>query len=115
MIHATALAFSDPSPRPGLPPAFAFEFAAARALAAPSPAQQEFASLEAWLSAPPTLQLPLHQIEGQQEQRGREVQRLLLQAHIQQRGQGVSVTPYGYTGRAKNPCFTPAGVCIPAR
>lgn len=88
MIHATALAFSDPSPRSGLPPAFAFEFAAPRALAAPSPAQQEFASLEAWLSTPSTLQLPLHQIEGQQEQRGREVQRLLLQAHIQQRGQG---------------------------
>ena len=57
-------------------------------MAPSSPAQHEFASLEAWLSAPPTLQLPLHQIEGQQEQKGRELQRLLLQAHIQQRGLG---------------------------
>jgi hypothetical protein len=56
--------------------------------AAPSPGQHEFASLEAWLSAPPTLQLPLHQVECQQEQKGRELQRLLLQAHIQQRGHG---------------------------
>lgn len=51
-------------------------------------AQQEFCSLEAWLSAPPTLQLPLHQVECQQEQKGRELQRLLLQTHIQQRGTG---------------------------
>jgi hypothetical protein len=51
-------------------------------------ARQEFSSLEDWLSAPPTRQLPLHHIECQQEPRGREVQRLLLQAHIQQRGNG---------------------------
>src|SRR6266496_2222835 len=51
-------------------------------------ARQEFSSLEDWLSAPSTCQLPLHQIECQQEPRGREVQRLLLQAHIQQRGNG---------------------------
>src|SRR5262249_42546769 len=35
-----------------------------------------------------TLQLPLHQIESQQQAKGREVQRLLLQAHLQQRGNG---------------------------
>lgn len=51
-------------------------------------ARLEFSSLESWLSAPPTLQLPLHQIERQQEHRGRELQRLLLQAHIQRRGNG---------------------------
>src|SRR6266480_4076059 len=53
-----------------------------------SAARQQFSSLEDWLSAPPTRQLPLHQIECQQEPRGREVQRLLLQAHMQQRGNG---------------------------
>jgi len=51
-------------------------------------AQRAFSSLEDWLSAAPTLQLPLHQIECQQERKGREVQRLLLQSHIQQRGNG---------------------------
>jgi len=51
-------------------------------------ARQEFSSLQTWLSAPPTLQLPLHQIELQQEFRGRELHRLLLQAHVQQRGNG---------------------------
>lgn len=87
MSTAAKLTFSVP-PRPDLPLPSAFASAETRALAAPSPAQQEFAALEAWLSAPPTRQLPLHQIEGQQEQRGRELQRLLLQAHIQQRGPG---------------------------
>src|ERR1700682_1964516 len=53
-----------------------------------SPARQEFALLEAWLSSTQALQLPLHQVEGQQQPRGREVQRLLLQAHIQRRGLG---------------------------
>src|SRR3984893_18911834 len=53
-----------------------------------SPARQEFALLEAWLSSPQAWQLPLHQVEGQQQPRGREVQRLLLQAHIQRRGLG---------------------------
>ena len=61
-------------------------FSSAGSLAAP--ARREFSSLEDWLSAPSTCQLPLHQIECQQEPRGREVQRLLLQAHIQQRGNG---------------------------
>src|ERR1700694_3203616 len=66
----------------GMPPFFA-----AGSLA--PAARQEFSSLEDWLSAPPTLQLPLHQIECQQEHKGREVQRLLLQAHIQHRGNGA--------------------------
>jgi len=44
--------------------------------------------LEAWLASRSTLQLPLHQIEAQQQTKGREVQRLLLQAHLQLRGDG---------------------------
>lgn len=53
-----------------------------------SPAAVEFALLQSWLSASTTLQLPLHAIESQQSDKGREVQRLLLQAHLQQRGDG---------------------------
>jgi hypothetical protein len=57
-----------------------------------SPATQQarhlFSSLECWLASAPALQLPLHRVEQQQEQRGRQVQRLLLQAHVQQRGAG---------------------------
>ena len=53
-----------------------------------SPALVEFSLLESWLASPSALQLPLHQIESQQQAKGREVQRLLLQAHLQQRGNG---------------------------
>lgn len=53
------------------------------------PARQQFFLLEQWLASPQTLQLPLHQVECQQEHKGREVQRLLLQTHIQQRGHGA--------------------------
>src|SRR5499433_3893917 len=53
-----------------------------------TPAAREFALLEAWLASHCTLQLPLHQIEAQQQTKGREVQRLLLQAHLQLRGDG---------------------------
>src|SRR5881296_3483838 len=55
---------------------------------APSPAALEFALLEAWLASSQSLKLPLHQIESQQQAKGREVQRLLLQAHLQHRGNG---------------------------
>ena len=51
-----------------------------------TPAAIEFALLEAWLASSHTLQLPLHEIESQQQTKGREVQRLLLQAHIERRG-----------------------------
>ena len=54
----------------------------------PSPAALEFALLQSWLASSGALQLPLHQIESQQHAKGREVQRLLLQAHLQQRGSG---------------------------
>ena len=53
-----------------------------------TPAALEFALLEAWLASGRALQLPLHEIESQQQTKGREVQRLLLQAHIERRGDG---------------------------
>jgi hypothetical protein len=53
-----------------------------------TPALIEFSLLESWLASSGALQLPLHQIESQQQARGREVQRLLLQAHLQHRGNG---------------------------
>src|SRR5260370_24005547 len=52
------------------------------------PAFVEFSLLESWLASSSALQLPLHQIESQQQVKGREVQRLLLQAHLQHRGNG---------------------------
>ncbi len=57
-------------------------------VAATTPAALQFALLEAWLASSGTLQLPLHEIESQQQTKGREVQRLLLQAHIERRGDG---------------------------
>ena len=53
-----------------------------------TPAAVEFALLQSWLASGNALQLPLHEIECQQQAKGREVQRLLLQAHLQQRGDG---------------------------
>ena len=56
--------------------------------AATTPALVEFSQLESWLASSGALPLPLHQIELQQQAKGREVQRLLLQAHLQHRGNG---------------------------
>src|SRR5450631_3693625 len=53
-----------------------------------TPAAIEFALLQSWLASGSALHLPLHEIECQQQAKGREVQRLLLQAHLQQRGNG---------------------------
>ena len=53
-----------------------------------TPAALEFALLESWLASTGALQLPLHEVESQQQTKGREVQRLLLQAHIERRGDG---------------------------
>lgn len=53
-----------------------------------SPAALEFSLLQSWLASAAAFQLPLHQIESQQHAKGREVQRLLLQAHLQHRGDG---------------------------
>jgi hypothetical protein len=62
--------------------------AATHAPSGATPAAVEFALLQSWLASGGSLQLPLHEIECQQQIRGREVQRLLLQAHLQQRGNG---------------------------
>src|SRR5258708_7623889 len=51
-------------------------------------AHLQFHDLEQWLASPSALQLPLHRVEQQQDPKGREVQRLLLQAHVQLRGAG---------------------------
>jgi hypothetical protein len=53
-----------------------------------TPAAIEFALLESWLASTDALQLPLHEVESQRQTKGREVQRLLLQAHIERRGDG---------------------------
>jgi len=53
-----------------------------------TPAAVEFTLLQSWLASGSALKLPLHEIESRQHDRGREVQRLLLQAHLQQRGNG---------------------------
>jgi hypothetical protein len=53
-----------------------------------TPAAIKFALLQSWLASSSALQLPLHQIESQQQAKGIEVQRLLLQAHLQHRGNG---------------------------
>src|SRR3974377_1290806 len=54
----------------------------------PTPALIEFSRLESWLASSSALQLPLNQIEFHQQAKGRELQRLLLQAHLEQRGNG---------------------------
>jgi hypothetical protein len=90
MVSATLLAAlpSGMPPAPRLAPPRSPGSVVPLAAATGFHARQQFSSLEAWLSAPPTLQLPLHQIERQQELKGRDLQRLLLQAHVQQRGNG---------------------------
>jgi hypothetical protein len=49
-------------------------------------AQQEFQALEAWLMSEESRELALHDVEREQERRGREIQRLVLEAHGAQRG-----------------------------
>ena len=51
-------------------------------------ARIQFHDLEQWMASPSALQLPLHLVEQQQDPKGREVQRLLLQAHVRLRGSG---------------------------
>src|SRR6267154_4757718 len=63
-------------------------FATAPCPAPPGSARLQFHNLEQWMASPFALRLPLHQVEQQQDPKGREVQRLLLQAHVQLRGAG---------------------------
>lgn len=51
-------------------------------------ARSRFRELEIWLAGAETLHLPLHQVEVEQEKRGREIMRLLLQDHLDLRGEG---------------------------
>lgn len=51
-------------------------------------ARRKFSELEAWLSSPEAFPVPLHEVEHGQERKGREVQRWMLQAHIEERGPG---------------------------
>lgn len=51
-------------------------------------ASSKFHELESWLASPLAQSSPLHRIEQQQDHQGREVQRLLLQSHVNQRGAG---------------------------
>ena len=51
-------------------------------------ARLQFDDLEQWMASPAACQLPLHLVEQQQDPLGREVQRLLLQAHVRLRGTG---------------------------
>lgn len=57
----------------------------------PTPLQQArlaFEELERWIVLPKTLASTFDDVEREQEKRGREVQRLLLQAHMKERGSG---------------------------
>jgi hypothetical protein len=56
--------------------------------AAITPERQAFWSLERWLLAGDSTWLPLREIEREARCRGREVLRLLVQAHIRSRGDG---------------------------
>ena len=76
------------TPLPHLPDQGRIQAQTPPVVPATTPAALEFALLEAWLASTPALKLPLHQIESQQQTKGREVQRLLLQAHLQLRGDG---------------------------
>jgi len=56
--------------------------------AAPTAGRQAFRRLETWLYSAPSKRLGLPQIERESERRGRELLRLLLQAHLDGRGSG---------------------------
>lgn len=45
-------------------------------------------ALKSWLRSEESQPWPLHEVEQEQERRGREIQRLWLEAHVAQRGTG---------------------------
>jgi hypothetical protein len=51
-------------------------------------AQGAYRELEAWIFTPETLSRPLHEVEKEQAQRAREMNRLLYEAHLRARGVG---------------------------
>ena len=86
LVFLKGMAMSSPIAGPGLE-----RLAAARSA---------FAALEHWLASHPAAAHPLHWIEAEEERRGREVLRLMLQAHIDCRGDGgvgeaLAVLPAG--------------------
>jgi hypothetical protein len=72
-----------------------------------SQARFAFRQLETWLTSDETTAASEAQVEEQLEQRGREVLRLLLQAHLRQRGRG-DVGPALRVGSPPTPGATPA-------
>jgi hypothetical protein len=51
-------------------------------------ARTAFTELERWIVSPEALKLTFDDVEREEEKRGREVQRLLLEAHMKERGTG---------------------------
>jgi hypothetical protein len=51
-------------------------------------ARHEFVELEKWIMSPAALEQTFDEVEREQERRGREALRLLLQAHMEKRGTG---------------------------
>lgn len=51
-------------------------------------ARDAFDQVEGWLLSQEALDLPEHEVEAEMERRGREVWRLMLQAHLNRRGTG---------------------------
>ncbi len=82
------MASATPTTGPPPPPQVPDSLPASEQPTLASLAALEFTRLESWLASGYALQLPLHQIECEQQAKGREVQRLLLQAHLLQRGNG---------------------------
>lgn len=54
-----------------------------------SKAHFAYCQLETWLRADSTLELPAHEVEEETNRRGREVLRLILEAHFRARGSGA--------------------------
>ena len=69
-------------------------------------ARREFDSLEKWLYCEDATALGLRGIELGQELRGRELMRLLLQAHVEHRGDGDVGTAIGVVQQQNVPTIT---------
>lgn len=75
-------------------------------LTRPTPSSQArtlFGELEGWLHSAVALDLPLHRVEVVQEAKGREILRLLLQSHLDRRGDGDVGRALEVTSQAKEP------------
>lgn len=79
-VAAQAIQLIPTGPSPGvLPGSVALNLARAR---------REFRALEEGLLSEDSGQLPWHEVEREQERRARQIHRLLLEAHVAQRGTG---------------------------